>query len=164
MRDREVCEADMEDISGFWESFSLTDKEEVPFDFGHAEEGDHYYLAARFMTNRVLNLESMVWTFTPLWRAESGFTARDLGANMVVFIFENESDLERVVQLEPWSYEKYLVFFQRVEADTSRTEMECRWCSLWVQIHNLPVRRMNHEYASALGMVEQVAEDEEERG
>ena len=79
MRDREVCEADMEDISGFWESFSLTNKEEVPFDFGHVEEGDHYYLAAQFMTNRVLNLESMVRTFTPLWRAESGFTARTWG-------------------------------------------------------------------------------------
>jgi hypothetical protein len=158
----------MEDISGLWESFSLTDKEEVPFDFGEAEEGDHYYLAARFMTNRVLNLESVVRTFTPLWRAERGFTARDLGTNIVVFIFENESDLERVVQLEPWSYDKHLVSFQRVEADTSITEMECRWCSFWVQIHNLPVRRMSHEYASALGkavgVVEQVAEDEEERG
>jgi hypothetical protein len=158
----------MEDISGLWESFSSTDKEEVPFDFGHAKEGDHYYLAALFMTNRVLNLESVVRTFTPLWRAENGFTTRDLGANMVVFIFKNESNLERVVQLELWSYDKHLVSFQRVEADTSITKMECRWCSFWVQIHNLPVCRMNHEYASALGkvvgIVEQVAEDEEERG
>ena len=95
----------MEDISGLWESFSLTDKAEVPFDFGQAKEGDHFYLAARFMTNRVFNLESVVRPFTPLWKAESGFTARDLGTNMVVFIFENESDLERVVQLEPWSYD-----------------------------------------------------------
>ena len=158
----------MEDISGLWESFSLTDKEEVPFDFGHAEEDDHHYLAAWFMTNRVLNLESVVRTFTSLWRAERGFTAKDLGPNRVVFIFEHEADLERVIQLEPWSYDKHLVSFQRVEADTSIAEMECRWCSFWVQIHNLPVRRMTREYATALGkavgMVEQVAEDEEERG
>jgi hypothetical protein len=134
----------MEDISGLWESFSLTDKEEVPFDFGQAEKDDHYYLAARFMTSRGLNLESVVRTFTPLWRAEKGFTARDLGNNMVVFIFESEADLERVIQLEPWSYDKHLVSFQRVEADTSIAEMECKWCSFWVQIHNLPVRRMSH--------------------
>jgi hypothetical protein len=122
----------MEDISGLWESFSLTDKEEVPFDFGQAEKDDHYYLAARFMTSRGLNLESVVRTFTPLWRAEKGFTARDLGNNMVVFIFESEADLERVIQLEPWSYDKHLVSFQHVEADTSIAEMECKWCSFWV--------------------------------
>jgi hypothetical protein len=120
------------------------------------------------MTSRTINIESVVRTFTPLWRAVRGFTARDMGNNMLVFAFEEESDLERVVHSEPWSYDKHLVTFQRVEADTSIAEMDCRWCSFWVQIHNLPVRRMNHDYAKALGgvlgLVEQVAESEEERG
>ncbi len=87
---------------------------------------------------------------------------------MLVFAFEEESDLERVVHSESWSYDKHLVTFQRVEADTSIAEMDCRWCSFWVQIHNLPVCRMNHDYAKVLGgvlgLVEQVAESEEERG
>uniref|UniRef100_A0A2N9HIC2 Uncharacterized protein n=1 Tax=Fagus sylvatica TaxID=28930 RepID=A0A2N9HIC2_FAGSY len=74
-----------------------------------------------------------------------------MGNNMLVFAFEEESDLERVVHSEPWSYDKHLVTFQRVKADTSIAEMDCRWCSFWVQIHNLPVRRMNHDYAKALG-------------
>ena len=91
-----------------------------------------------------------------------------MGNNMLVFAFEDESDLERVIHFEPWSYDKHFVTFQRVEADTSIAEMDCRWCSFWVQIHNLPVRRMNHDYAKALGgvldLVEQVAESEEERG
>ncbi len=59
----------MDDISGLWERFSLTDKEEVPFDFVPVDEADLLFLAARFMTSRVINIESVVRTFTPLWRA-----------------------------------------------------------------------------------------------
>jgi hypothetical protein len=141
----------MEDMSGMWENFHLNDREEVSFEFGPEEEIEQFYLAARFMTSRVLNIESVVRTFKPLWQAAHGFTARDMGNNMLVFAFEDISDLERVLQSEPWSYEKHLVSFQRVEADTSISEMDCQWVSFWVQMHNLLVRHMNHETASALG-------------
>uniref|UniRef100_A0A2N9GDF4 Reverse transcriptase domain-containing protein n=1 Tax=Fagus sylvatica TaxID=28930 RepID=A0A2N9GDF4_FAGSY len=158
----------MEDMPGMWENFHLNDREEVPFEFGPEEEIEKFYLAARFMTSRVLNIESVVRTFKPLWRAVHGFTARDMGNNMLGFVFEDVSDLERVLQSEPWLYDKHLVSFQRVEADTTISEMDCQWASFWVQIHNLPVRRMNHETASALGgtlgVVEKVVESEEERG
>ncbi len=41
----------MDDISGLWDSFTLNDKEEVPFDFGAEEDIKQFYLAARFMTS-----------------------------------------------------------------------------------------------------------------
>ncbi len=157
----------MEDISGLCGRLSLTDKEEAPFDFG-SEEDDQFYLAARFMTGRFLNIESVVRTFRPLWRTVRGFTVRDLGHNMLVFAFEDVTDLERVLQGEPWSYDKHLVSFQRVDIDTEVSEMQCGHVSLWVQIHNLPIGRMKSEFAlalgSAVGEVEQVAESEEEKG
>ena len=158
----------MDDVSGLWERFSLIDKEEVPFDFGPVDEVDLLFLVAQFMTSRIINIESVVWTFTPLWWAVQGFTAHDMGNNMLVFALKNESDLERVINFEPWSYDKHLVTFQRVEANTSIAKMDCGWCYFWVQIHNLPIRRMNHDYAKALGevlgLVEQVAESEEAKG
>jgi hypothetical protein len=158
----------MDDISGLWENFSLHDTEDAPFDFGPSEVDNQFYLAARFMTSRVLNIESIVQTFRPLWRTFKGFSARDMGNNMIVFAFEDEADMARVLQSEPWSYDKHLVSFQRVEADTAIEEMECRYASFWVQMYNLPVRRMNKESVAALagnlGMVEQVSESDGERG
>ena len=157
----------MEDLSGSWGRFSLTEKEDVPFDFG-IDEDTQFYLAARFMTGRLLNIESIVRTFRPLWRTVRGFTARDMGHNLVVFAFEDATDLERVLQGEPWSYDKHLVSFQRVDVDTDVKEMECGFVSFWVQIHNLPVGRMKRELALALGAavgeVEHVGETEEEKG
>jgi hypothetical protein len=157
----------MDDLSGLWGRFSLTETEEEPFDFG-SEEDNQFYLAARFMTGRILNVESVVRTFRPLWRTVRGFTVRDMGHNVLVFAFEDVTDLEKVLQGEPWSFDKYLVSFQRVEIDTDVKEMECGFVSFWVQIHNLPVGRMKHELASALGAavgkVEHVAENEAEKG
>ena len=157
----------MEDISGLCVRLSLTDKEEIPFDFGF-EEDDQFYLIARFMAGRFLNIESVVRTFRPLWRTMRGFTVRDLGHNVLVFAFEDVTDLERVLQGEPWSYDKHLVSFQRVDIDTEVTEMQCGYVSFWVQIYNLPIGRMKREFAmalgSAVGEVEQVAESEEEKG
>ena len=108
----------MEDLSGLWGRFSLTEKEDEPFDFG-SEEDNQFYLAARFMTGRLLNIESVVrtfrplWrTFRPLWRTVRGFTVWDMGHNVLVFAFEDVTDLERVLQGEPWSFDKYLVSFQ----------------------------------------------------
>ena len=115
----------MDDISGLWETFSLNDNEVAPFDFGSTEDDNHFYLAARFMTTRVLNIEFIVRTFRPPWRTFKGFSARDMGNNMVVFTFEDEANMARVLQSEPWSYDKHLVSFQRVEADTAIEEMEC---------------------------------------
>ena len=122
----------MDDISRLWDKFSLNDKEEIPFDFGPADEADPHFLAARFMTSRVINIEVVVRTFRPLWRMVKGFLARDIGSNMLVFAFEDISDLKRVLHGEPWSYDKHLVSFQRVDADTSIAKMECRWVSFWV--------------------------------
>ena len=87
----------MDDISGLWETFSLNDNEVSPFDFGPTEDDNQFYLAARFMTTRVLNIESIVRTFRPLWRTFKGFSARDMGNNMVVFTFEDEADMARVL-------------------------------------------------------------------
>ena len=158
----------MDDISGLWENFSLHDTEDAPFDFGPSEVGNQFYLAARFMMTRALNIESIVRTFRPLWRTFKGFSARDMGNNTVVFAFEDEVDMAKVLQLELWSYDKHLISFQRVEADTAIEEMECRYASFWVQMYNLSVRRMNKESITALagnlGMVEQVSESDGERG
>ena len=120
------------------------------------------------MTGRLLNIESVVKTFRPLWRTVKGFTVRDMGHNVLVFAFEDEIDLETVLQGEPWSYNKYLVSFQRVGADIEVIEMECGFISFWVQLHNLPVGHMKYEFASAIGkaigVVEHVSKNEEEKG
>uniref|UniRef100_A0A2N9F380 Reverse transcriptase zinc-binding domain-containing protein n=1 Tax=Fagus sylvatica TaxID=28930 RepID=A0A2N9F380_FAGSY len=76
-----------------------------------------------------------------------------MGNNMLVFAFKDELDLERVIHSEPWSYDKHLVTFQRVEADTSIAEMDCRWhgCLLGTKL-GLPFD-MSASSTSVIGVV-----------
>ena len=106
--------------------------------------------------------------FKPLWRAIHGFKGRDMGKNVVLFIFNDMLDMERVLANGPWSFDKYHILFQRIDDDTSFSQMRFDSCYFWVQIHDLPARYMNavtcDKIGRTLGKVEQVKELEERRG
>jgi hypothetical protein len=148
----------MDSLEAQWEKFSLSEVEGNTADLALATDSPKSYLAAKFLTRRVLNAEAVARTFTPLWRTDHGFTIRDMNENRLVFVFEDEADRERVMMGEPWAYDKYLIILQRIEEEEAIEDVVFRETSLWVQLHGLPVQRMNPEVAntlvSSLGRIE----------
>jgi len=64
----------------------------------------------------VLNIEAIIRTFKILWHTKKGFKARDMGDHHVLmFIFLEQSDVDRVLAGEPWSFDKNLVALKRIE-------------------------------------------------
>ncbi len=141
----------MESLEGLWEKFSLSEQESQKVDLVSTTTQPKSLLAAKFLTRRALNVESVARTFKPLWRTDHGFTIRDMNDNKLVFVFEDEADRERVMLGEPWVYDKYLVILQRIEEDEAIEEVAFAETSFWVQLHGIPVRRMNPEVATILG-------------
>ena len=151
----------MESLEGLWEKFSLSEHECQKVDLASTTTQPKSFLAAKFLTRRALNVESVARTFKPLWRTDHGFSICDMNDNKLVFVFEDEVDRERVMLGEPWAYDKYLVVFQRIEEEEAIEEVTFTETSFWVQLHGIPVRRMNLEVArilgSSLGKISQVA-------
>jgi hypothetical protein len=87
----------MEDLEGLWEKFSLSEMEGHTVDLLSTQDQPKSFLAAKFLTRRTLNVESVARTFKPLWRTDHGFTIRDMNDNKLVFVFEDEADRERVM-------------------------------------------------------------------
>ena len=54
-------------------------------------------------------MEVIAKTFTPLWRARDGFKMNSFGDHKVLFTFEKKDDVERILEGEPWSFDKHLV-------------------------------------------------------
>ena len=100
----------MDSIDNLWQNFMLIDKEVCEYDLELCEEEPSYFLAAKFITRRVVNAEAGARTFKPLWRAAKGFSVKDMGENTLLFNFNAESDLERVLANEPWTYANTLSF------------------------------------------------------
>ena len=58
--------------------------------------------------------------------------------------------MEKILQGESWSFDRHLVILQRYEIDTLITDLLFDKVSLWVQVHNIPVRYLNRDVAKKL--------------
>ena len=67
---------------------------------------------AKFFTPRALNVQVVARTFNAIWRSKNGFQIQNLGDHWLLFIFENKSDVERVLSNEPWSFDKHVMVLQ----------------------------------------------------
>ena len=52
--------------------------------------------------------------YGPLWKHIGELKIRDVGGNILLFEFEDNLDVKRVLEFEPWSYDKHLVVFECV--------------------------------------------------
>ena len=122
----------MEEIDNMWQRLSLNETKGDRSNLGFATHEETYSLAANFFTKHVINVEVVTRTFKQLWRTEKGFSARDMGDNLLLFEFEDEVDLERVLFSEPWSYNKYLVAFHKVVEDVEIEKVVFDQTTFWV--------------------------------
>ena len=60
-------------------------------------------------------MEAVVRTFQQRWRSVNGYKIQNLGDHRVLFVFDNSSDVERIIKNQPWSFEKHLVVLQTFE-------------------------------------------------
>ena len=60
----------------------------------------------------------------------------------MLFTFEDELDAEQILLGAPWSFDKYLVALCSYETDQSIKEIQFNTAAFWVQVHDLPTRRM----------------------
>jgi hypothetical protein len=158
----------MEDLTERWENFTLSGPESRGIPVASFRNSKGGMLAAKFLTRRNINIEAVARTFKPLWRADKGFTIRDMGDNKALFTFKEETDLERVLQNGPWAYDRSLVVCQRVEDNIPIKEIPFTHILFWVQIHDLPVLSLSTEVSETigqtLGSVEQAPESIEDNG
>nr|POE61800.1 uncharacterized protein CFP56_59514 [Quercus suber] len=137
----------MEELTRKCDGLSLLAKEREKLSLPKKLSKTDHALAAKFLTKRNLNIEAVVRTFRPLWRTRESFSVTNAGNNVLLFEFDLEVDVEKVLQGEPWSFDRHLVNLQRFDGNKLVKELEFRFCSFWVQIHDLPFKFMTPETA-----------------
>ena len=141
----------MESLEGLWSKLSLLDEEESGISCPKKAKLDTFTLAVKFLTKQVVIVESVARTFRPLWRSEKDVQIKDIGDNILFFHFEDECDLGRVLEHEPWTYDKHLVVFEKVIANVPISSLAFQFTTFWIQIHELPVQCLNQETRDAIG-------------
>ena len=130
---------------------TLSNKEGKKVVLSKRKQIQEFILATKFFTKRIVNIDAIAKMFRPLWRARQNFNIRDAGNNNLVFAFELEVDVEKVLLGEPWSFDKHLVVFQRYDGKSPLEELDFNFLKFWVQIHYLPFRLLTPEVALVIG-------------
>ena len=82
--------------------------------------------------NIIITLNKIMWGIT--------FRVTKESDHVVLFTFDNQIDLERVLNTEPWSFDKHLMIFHRYDKEVDVIEIDFNMVTFWIQVHNLPVR------------------------
>ena len=122
-----------------WRKFSLSESEGLNFVVQEIVAAEEFYIATRFFTGRVLNMEAIARTFKLLWRTQKWFEMRDMGNHRVVFVFTDASNAEKILIGEPWTFDKHLVTMKRIEKHIDVRALLLVSTHFWVQVHDLPI-------------------------
>ena len=133
-----------------WGDFSLDDREGGEVQLNENESSKNITIAAKFLTKRALNTESVVRTFNPIWRPKNGFKVRRVGDHIILFTFDNKEEVEKIIEGEPWSFDKHLVLIKRYDYSIPIQDLVFDHISLWVQVHDIPTKYLNREVAEKL--------------
>ena len=114
----------MEEITTGWNQMSLQGPKEDQFNLHSTMGSKDFILAAKFHTKRVINVEAVAWNFSLLWRTRNGFKIKDQGNHIILFIFKNKLDCEKNFSAQPWSFDKFLVVFQRYHNNTHIRDLD----------------------------------------
>ena len=108
-------------------------------------------LATKFLTRRALNIEAIGRTLKPLWKSQNGFEMRDVGNHIILFVFSNVIEADRIIATEPWTYDKNLIILSRYDGLCPIRNGSFHTVNFWVQLHGLPVSRLNEKHAYGIG-------------
>ena len=141
----------MAGLDELWSRFSLTEEEERGADVPRQKAAMNHRLAGCFLTKRVLNVDVVGRTFKSLWKPSGELKIRDVGEHTLLFEFEDNLDLERVQEYEPWFYDKNLVILQRAQDAKSALFLEFSSATFWIQLHNVLENSLTQETGEAIG-------------
>ncbi|XP_050240923.1 uncharacterized protein LOC126689789 [Quercus robur] len=140
----------MDDLTKHWSSLSLSDREGSGLRLKKEQAVNEFIIAARFFTKRSLNIDAIARTFSPLWRSKAGFNIKNNGDHIILFSFDNELEVDRILSSEPWCFDKHLMVLSKIKKGSPLKECNFNRASFWVQVYDIPLRYRNKEVAKQI--------------
>ena len=68
----------------------------------------------------------------------------------MLFVFDNSSDVERIIENQPWGFDKHLVVLQTFEEFSKLKDQAFDKALFWVQVHAILVHFISKKIAESI--------------
>ena len=155
-----IYKVNMEELADRCARLKLSVREDVEIAIQAPLTEDGPVLIGKFCTKRRIHLDAVVRVMRSVWRTERDFEVSDLGENKVMFLFQKKEDMEKVLLLSPWSFDKYLLILHKLMRGEAVKDIKFDRSPFWVQLHGLPTmcqtKEVGMNIGATLGEVEKV--------
>ncbi|KAK5825352.1 hypothetical protein PVK06_020176 [Gossypium arboreum] len=75
-------------------------------------------------TRRSYNLDNLIAQLRSIWKTKKKFEILITGQNLFTISFEDEGDLEQILEGHPWFFQKQLIIFDRLTKPVERNKIQ----------------------------------------
>jgi len=109
-------------------------------------------LIGKLWTKRRFNSNAFMNTITKVWNPIRGVEAKEIDTNLFLFQFYHWKDLDKVVEGEPWFFDKSVVVLKPVMGGVKPSEMaeSLTHAPFWVRIYDCPLEGRKEKRIKAM--------------
>ncbi|MBA0860395.1 hypothetical protein Goshw_017260 [Gossypium schwendimanii] len=135
---------------------TLTDAEGEEVSFGIKDEfsvqlGSENWAVGKLITDGAFNRDALVRVFKNVWYTDDEVTFIYLNSNTLLVKFGSKEDKKKIMDLEPWSFDKMLFVLKDYEPSFSPRDYDFSLVPFWIRFYNLPLGWVNRLAALMLG-------------
>ncbi|KAF7119989.1 hypothetical protein RHSIM_Rhsim13G0038300 [Rhododendron simsii] len=131
----------------------MDDLEILDLDVGSGKTGEvsNLCLVGKVLSPKIINSITITNVCTTAWKTRSPFSVTPCNNNVFLFRFEEAEDRELVLMERPWSVMNSLLVLRPVEVGVAIPDHDFSVSPFWVQIHSLPVEKMDRANEEIIG-------------
>lgn len=108
-------------------------------------------IVGKVWTRKSFNVFALLDTMKKLWNPAGGVTCREIESNLFSFQFSDRRDLERVLSMEPWTFNKHILVLKEANPNIQPSAMEMDSVPFWVRFYDVPLSGRKEEILEQIG-------------
>ncbi|KAE8805897.1 hypothetical protein D1007_18055 [Hordeum vulgare] len=147
----------MDAVDGLMRGLRLSEEERrgVRIKIPDSEKGKTMASQAvgKVLSEKLAHPDAIRLSLGRVWCPIKGIDCKDVGENMFVFRFDQESGKRRALEDGPWMFEKDLVVVEDYDPGKRPEDYAFNEVPIWVRIFSLPLGMMNVHAAEVIGNI-----------
>lgn len=118
---------------------------------GQVTDSEALTLVGRLTARKIFPKPVIIPLIKAGWRFAPNLRIEDVGLNKFLFSFQTMEEKNHVLSLGPWNFKGYLMILKEWRSRETIHEVDLSHAQFWVQIHELPLERLDEENAILIG-------------